>query len=149
MGEPEIGRFLSSLATEHRVSASTQNQAFNALLFLYKEALGKNIGLVEGVVLTKDEIKKVIDQMNGLPRLMAMLLYGGGLRLMECCRLRSKISTFLVMRLSFERAKVIKTVTQCYRQRSKRLFSDISKRIGADIKKTSRRDLVVLRCRMR
>ncbi|MBI4528653.1 MAG: integron integrase, partial [Deltaproteobacteria bacterium] len=101
MGEAEIGRFLSSLATEGRVSASTQNQAFNALLFLYKEVLGKGIGLVEGVVrakrpqrlpvvLTKEEVKKVIDQMNGLPRLMAILLYGGGLRLMECCRLRVK-----------------------------------------------------------
>jgi integron integrase len=101
MGEAEIGRFLSSLASDSHVSASTQNQAFNALLFLYKEVLTKKIGLVEGVVrakrplrlpvvLTKDEIKKVIDHMNGVPRLMAVLLYGAGLRLMECCRLRIK-----------------------------------------------------------
>ena len=101
MAEAEIARFLSSLASDGHVSASTQNQAFNALLFLYKEVLNKKIGLIEGVVrakrpqrlpvvLTKDEVKKVIDQMNGVPRLMAVLLYGAGLRLMECCRLRVK-----------------------------------------------------------
>lgn len=101
MAEPEIGRFLSNLATDGHVSASTQNQAFNALLFLYADVLGKKVGLIEGVVrakrpqrlpvvLTKEEVKKVIDHMNGLPRLMAILLYGGGLRLMECCHLRIK-----------------------------------------------------------
>ena len=101
MGESEIAQFLSSLATDRHVSASTQNQAFNAVLFLYKEVLGKKIGLVDGVVrakrpqrlpvvLTRDEVKKVIDRMSGTPRLMALLLYGGGLRLMECCCLRVK-----------------------------------------------------------
>jgi integron integrase len=101
LGEVEIGRFLSSLATEGHVSASTQNQAFNAILFLYREILGKKIGLVDGVVrakrpqrlpivLARDEVRKVIDQMNGVTRLMAVLLYGAGLRLMECCRLRVK-----------------------------------------------------------
>jgi len=101
MAEAEVARFLSALATESKVSASTQNQAFNALLFLCKEVLGKKIGLVDGVVrakrpqrlpvvLTKEEVKKVIDHMNGLPRLMAILLYSGGLRLMECCHLRVK-----------------------------------------------------------
>jgi len=87
MAEIEIAQFLSSLATEGRVSASTQNQAFNALLFLYSEVLSKKIGLIDGVVrakkpqrlpvvLTKEEVKKVIDHMNGVPRLMAVLLYG-------------------------------------------------------------------------
>jgi len=87
MGESEVARFLSSLASDGHVSASTQNQAFNALLFLYKEVLNKKIGLIDGVVrakrpqrlpvvLTKDEVKKVIDHMNGVPRLMAILLYG-------------------------------------------------------------------------
>ncbi len=101
MAEAEIACFLSSLATTGRVSASTQNQAFNALLFLYDGVLNKKIGLIDGVVrakrpqrlpvvLTKDEVKKVIDQINGVPRLMAILLYGAGLRLMECCRLRVK-----------------------------------------------------------
>jgi integron integrase len=101
MAEAEIAQFLSSLATEGRVSASTQNQAFNALLFLYHEVLSKKIGLIDGVVrakrpqrlpvvLTKDEVKRVLDRMDGVPRLMALLLYGAGLRLMECCRLRIK-----------------------------------------------------------
>jgi integron integrase len=101
MAEPEIAQFLSSLATEGRVSASTQNQAFNALLFLYDAVLNRKIGLIDGVVrakrpqrlpivLTKDEVKEVIDHMNDVPRLMAILLYGAGLRLMECCRLRVK-----------------------------------------------------------
>ena len=101
MAESEIAQFLSSLATEGRVSASTQNQALNALLFLYHEVLSKEIGLINGVVrakrpqrlpvvLTKDEVKRVLDRMNGAPRLMGFLLYGAGLRLMECCRLRIK-----------------------------------------------------------
>src|SRR2546421_9303854 len=70
MGESEVARFLSSLASDGHVSASTQNQAFNALLFLYKEVLNKKIGLIDGVVrakrpqrlpvvLTKEEVKKV------------------------------------------------------------------------------------------
>ncbi len=101
MGESEIGRFLSSLATDARVSASTQNQALNALLFLYNQVLDKKIGLLQGVVrakrprrlpvvLTKEEVKRVLGCMPGTPWLMAMLLYGAGLRLMECCRLRVK-----------------------------------------------------------
>ena len=92
MAEPEIAQFLSSLATEGRVSASTQNQAFNAL-FLYNEVLSKKIGLIDGivrakrpqrlpVVLTKDEVKRVLDRMSGAPHLMGLLLYGAGLRLM-------------------------------------------------------------------
>jgi len=101
MDEAEIGRFLSSLASEAHVSASTQNQALNALLFLYREVLGKDIGYVNGVVrakkprrlpvvLTKEEVKRVLHCLSDTPWLMAMLLYGAGLRLLECCRLRVK-----------------------------------------------------------
>ena len=101
IGEAEIGRFLSSLATERRVSASTQNQALNALLFLYHEVLEKKIGLVQGVVrakqprrlpvvLAKEEVGRLLACLEGAPWLMSMLLYGAGLRLMECCRLRVK-----------------------------------------------------------
>jgi integron integrase len=101
MGETEIAQFLSSLATDRRVSASTQNQALNALLFLYNHVLEKKIGLIEGVVrakrsrrlpvvLTKDEVKTILKNLESPPWLMAMLLYGAGLRLMECCRLRIK-----------------------------------------------------------
>ena len=101
MGEPEIARFLSSLASDSHVSASTQNQALNALLFLYHQVLEKEIGLIQGVVranrprrlpvvLTKEEVKNVLGCLSGIPWLMAMILYGAGLRLMECCRLRVK-----------------------------------------------------------
>jgi integron integrase len=101
MGEKEIARFLSSLATESHVSAATQNQALNAILFLYREVLRKDIGYVDGVVrakkprrlpvvLTKEEVKTILGRLGGTPWLMAMLLYGAGLRLMECCRLRVK-----------------------------------------------------------
>jgi integrase len=101
MGEVEIAQFLSTLAEQRHVSASTQNQALNALLFLYKEILEKKIGLIQGVVrakrrsrlpvvLTKDEVKRVLNYLSGDSWLMAMLLYGAGLRLMECCRLRIK-----------------------------------------------------------
>jgi len=101
MAETEIAQFLSSLASESHVSASTQNQALNALLFLYKEVLEKKIGLIQGVVranrpkrlpvvLTKEEVKRILDYLENTPWLMAMLLYGAGLRVLECCHLRVK-----------------------------------------------------------
>src|SRR3989337_2602415 len=101
MGEAEVAAFLSSLASESHVSASTQNQAFNALLFLYQEVLHRKIGLAQGVVrakrprrlpvvLTKEEVGRLLACLDGAPWLMSMLLYGAGLRLMECCRLRVK-----------------------------------------------------------
>lgn len=99
MGEAEIGQFLSSLATAAHVSASTQNQALNALLFLYREVLEKPIGYVNGVVrakrpgrlpvvLTRQEVRVLFGCLEGTEWLMATLLYGAGLRLMECLRLR-------------------------------------------------------------
>ena len=101
MGETEIVQFLSSLACDAHVSASTQNQALNGILFLYHEVLGKEIGYVNGVVrakrphrlpvvLTREEIQALLSQLRGTEWLMAMLLYGAGLRLMECLRLRVK-----------------------------------------------------------
>ena len=101
MGAPEISAFLSALAIEHKVSASTQNQALAALLFLYREVLGMELPWLSDVVraklprrlpvvLTRDEVRDVLAQMHGSTRLMALLLYGAGLRLMECCRLRVK-----------------------------------------------------------
>ena len=101
LGEAEIGRFLSDLATQGHVSASTQNQALHALIFFFQHVLGKQIGLVEGVVrakrperlpvvLSRDEVRAILGRMKGSTQLMAALLYGAGLRLMECCRLRVK-----------------------------------------------------------
>jgi integron integrase len=101
MGEKEIARFLSSLASEQHVSASTQNQALNAILFLYRHVLSKDIGYVDGViranrpkrlptVLTRQEVKSIFVCLDSSDWLMAMLLYGAGLRLMECLQLRIK-----------------------------------------------------------
>ena len=101
MGVPEIEAFLTHLSQEENVAASTQNQAFNALLFLYRSVL--NIELAAPVqalrakrgqhlptVLSKDETTRLLAGMQGLHQLMARLLYGCGLRLMECLRLRVK-----------------------------------------------------------
>lgn len=101
MGAPEIEAFLSHLAQEGSVSASTQNQAFNALLFLYRNVLHIELGATihalrakRGqhlpMVLSKHEVSQVLGGMQGLHQLMARLLYGCGLRLMECLRLRVK-----------------------------------------------------------
>jgi len=99
MAEPEINAFLTHLAVEGQVSASTQTQALSALLFLYRRVIGREVGeltdLVRArkarrlpVVLTRDEVKAVLAQLDGDTRLMASLMYGAGLRLMECLRLR-------------------------------------------------------------
>jgi integron integrase len=101
MGQSDIEAFLSHLAIDRKVSASTQNQAFNALLFLYRHVLekeiGDNINAVRAkkpkrlpTVMAKDETVKVINALSGVHQLMAKLLYGSGLRLMECARLRVK-----------------------------------------------------------
>ena len=101
MGAPEITRFLSSLAVDSQVSASTQTQALSALLFLYRDVLGRELAWIDGivrarrpkrlpVVLTREEVRAVLEELQGTPRLMALLLYGAGLRLLECARLRIK-----------------------------------------------------------
>lgn len=101
MAEPEVAAFLTHLAVERSVSASTQNQALNAILFLYKQVLNREIGLVHGVVrakrperlpvvLTREEVHAVLSRLRGREGLMAGLMYGAGLRVMECLRLRIK-----------------------------------------------------------
>ncbi|MCF6238023.1 MAG: integron integrase [Candidatus Marinimicrobia bacterium] len=101
LGKAEVSKFLSALAEKDKVAASTQNQAMNALVFLYKQVIGVELGefddLVRAkksirlpVVLSTAEVKRLLDQMAGIHLLMAGLLYGAGLRLMECMRLRVK-----------------------------------------------------------
>lgn len=100
MGAPEVEAFLTHLAVKENVAASTQNQALSALLFLYREVLKKDLGPIGALrakkpkrlptVLTKEEVRRVLDHLSGTHRLMAQLLYGSGLRLMECVRLRVK-----------------------------------------------------------
>ena len=99
MGEQEINAFLSHLATVGQVSASTQNQALSALLFLYRHVLGGDVGNLEGVVrarqpkrlpvvFTVAETREVLQRLQGTEQLVAQMLYGSGLRLMEALRLR-------------------------------------------------------------
>ncbi|MDR7136239.1 integron integrase [Lysobacter niastensis] len=101
LGGEEVEAFLSTLAVQGQVAASTQNQALSALLFLYKEVLGINLPWMEGVVrakrpqrvptvLSRDEAQRLLAQLDGRAWLLASLLYGTGMRLMECLRLRVK-----------------------------------------------------------
>ncbi|MBC8074157.1 MAG: integron integrase, partial [Deltaproteobacteria bacterium] len=101
MGAPEIEACLSSLAVDGRVSASTQNQALAAILFLYREVLGLDLPELQDVtrakrpvrlpiVLAREEVGLVLASLGGPSKLVAMLLYGAGLRLLECLRLRVK-----------------------------------------------------------
>jgi integron integrase len=101
MGAKEVSQFLSDLAVTRHVAATTQNQALSAILFLYQEVLRQEIGWLDEVVraqkprklpvvLTQEEVKAVLHGLSGTAWLMASLLYGSGLRLMECLRLRVK-----------------------------------------------------------
>ena len=101
MGSDEVEAFLSLLAVQGKVAASTQNQALSALLFLYRCVLGVELPWLEGVtrakrpqrvptVLSREEVTRVLTRMDGRPWLLASLLYGTGMRLMEALRLRIK-----------------------------------------------------------
>ena len=101
MGADEIQAFITYLATEKQVSASTQNQALSAVIFLYRHVLQMDIALPSSVVraeksetlpvvLTHQEAMSIINRITGISQLMAKILYGSGLRLMECLRLRVK-----------------------------------------------------------
>jgi integrase len=111
LGSNDVERFLSDLAVRQKVSASTQRQALNALVFLYREVLDKSLdGKIAHIrskkkpktvtVLSRDEVSRFFRYMDGTHALMAKLLYGSGLRLMECVRLRIKD-------IDFERVKAL------------------------------------------
>jgi integron integrase len=101
LGPEAVKEYLEYLAVARKVSASTQNQALNALVFLYEQVMGEPLGTVGEftrakrpkrlpVVLTREEVNRLLGVLTGTYRLMAGLLYGSGLRLMECMRLRVK-----------------------------------------------------------
>jgi len=101
MGEREVEQYLSHLAVDGKVAPATQNQALAALLFLYRDVLGIPLSMPEHavrakghprlpVVLSRDEVRAVLGALRGTPALVGLLLYGGGLRLLECLTLRIK-----------------------------------------------------------
>lgn len=116
MGSAEIEAFLTSLAVERHVSASTQNQALSALLFLYREVLQADPGQVKAapraaspvhvpVVLTPGEVRAVLERMDGVCLLIVSMLYGAGLRLQECLELRVKDVDFERGEITVRRGK--------------------------------------------
>ncbi|MFY9260825.1 MAG: integron integrase [Gallionella sp.] len=101
MSAPEVEAFLTDLAVNGKVSASTQTQALSALLFLYREVLGIDLPWMDGlvrakpsqrvpIVLSVNEVHRLMANLDGMYALMARLIYGSGMRLMECVRLRVK-----------------------------------------------------------
>jgi integron integrase len=101
LGAPEVTAYLAYLATTGHVSASTQNQAFSGLVFLYRDVLGRELAGLDAtprakrpirlpLVLAREEVHAVLRNLRGVPWLMCSLMYGSGLRLLECCRLRVK-----------------------------------------------------------
>lgn len=101
LGASEVTHFLTDLAVRQRVSASTSNQALSALLFLYRHVVVKDLGRLEDlprgrppdrlpVVLTRDEVRRVLGRLTGVVWLVVALLYGAGLRITECLELRVK-----------------------------------------------------------
>jgi integron integrase len=116
MGPDEINAFLTHLAVEGDVAVSTQNQALSALLFLYREVLEEKVGWIDDVVrakrpvklpvvLTRGEVRALLAKMNGVPKLVAALLYGSGMRLLEALRLRVKDVDFLAGEIAIREAK--------------------------------------------
>ena len=120
MGAVEVEASLTYLAVEGRVTASTQNQTLSALLYLYREVLSIELPWLDNVVrakmpqrlpvvLTRQEVNAVLDGLSGIYRLMARLLYGTGMRLMECVRLRVKD-------VDFARTEILAECSQWHRQ---------------------------------
>jgi len=116
MGEREVTAFLSHLAEQRKVSPSTQNQALAAILYLYRRVLNRELGELEGLVrarrtrrlplvLDRQEVKSILDQMTGVEGLIARLLYGTGMRLMEGLRLRVKDVDFLAHQITVREGK--------------------------------------------
>lgn len=115
MGSQEVNAFLTHLAVEGQVSASTQNQVLSALLFLYRELLERDLDL-EGVirartrvrlpvVMSVEEVREVLERLDGAEALVAGLLYGAGLRLMEALRLRVKDLDFQRLQITVRQGK--------------------------------------------
>ncbi len=115
-GPSHVTAFLSNLAVHQRVAAATQNQALAAIVFLYRHVLGKDLPWLDALVradrpkrlptvLSRDEVRNLLTHLHDTPHLMATLLYGAGLRLLECCRLRVKDVDFASHQLTIRSGK--------------------------------------------
>lgn len=147
MGNTEIETFLTHLAVDQKVAASTQNQALSALLFLYRHVLRKDVDLpIDALraqrpkrlptVLTQEEVHQVMKRLSGIHQLMANLLYGSGLRVMECVRLRVKDLDFAQRLILVRTAKVWKIGSRCFPLASSRHFRNIYNACNGYMRKT-------------
>ena len=148
MGEKEIKEYLTNLAVKCKVAASTQNQALCAIIFLYKEVLKKKIENLEDtvwakkpkklpVVYTRDEVKAVLKNLKGTEWIICNLLYGAGLRLIECLRLRTQDIDFTYNQIIVRSGKGDKDrVTML-----PGIIKDVLKAILNDVKKQHLKDL--------
>ncbi len=138
MGEPEVEAFLTHLAVNRRVAASTQNQALGAILFLYRHVLEKDLGSLDAVraskpkrlptVLSKEEVRRLIAAMpqKGAHRLIVELLYGTGMRISECCRLR-------VCDVDFDRGQIVIRESKGNKDRVTMLPQSLGEKLKAQI----------------
>jgi integron integrase len=148
MGGREIQEFLSYLAVEGRVAASTQSQALSAIVFLYQQVLKQTIGSIDDVVhakqphripvvLTQDEVRAVLAHLSGTTWIMATLLYGAGLRLLECLRLRVKDVDFtynhIVVRDGKGRKDRVTMLPQQVKAPLQRHLHDVQQLHGQDV----------------
>ena len=138
MGEAEINGFLSHLALRAKVSASTQNQALSTILFLYCALLKRKVGKLGDLVrarrpkrlptvMTKKEARAVLGHLEDKIWIMDCLMYGSGLRLKECLRLRVQVWISVLTRLSSERARASRTGSRCYPSPSRDRLRNISR----------------------
>lgn len=139
MGGEEVNAFLTSLAVDGQVSASTQGQALSALLFLYRHVLDDPLPWLNDVirasrpvripaVLTPEEVRQLLDHLTGVPKLIALLLYGGGLRLLECLQLRVKD-------VDFDRCELFVRDTKGKRDRATTLARAVQPALRAHLEK--------------
>ena len=167
MGAPEVYACLTHLAVERRVAASTQNQALAALIYLYDRVLEQRLGIVAGIVrarrprrlpviLTRSEVREVLSQIEGTSRLVATLLDGSGLRLLECLGLRVKEIEFVRGKIVVwdgkgqqDRVTMLPVAAKGCLSRRRTRWRRTSKPSGGSIAPTSRGGLGWRRCRTR
>jgi len=150
LGPEDITRFLTSLAVDQRVSASTQNQALSAILFLYRAVLGADLPWLEDVVrakrplhlpivLGRAEVAALLGRLDGVHTIMASILYGSGLRLLECCRLR-------VQDVNLARHEIVVRRGKGSRDRRTMLPGGLETRLTAHLEAVKRQHDEDLRC---